>query len=200
VTVALLATLSLVLPHASAQSQTQIPAGNRSYRLAGLIASASAGTFVLTVRGGRSVTIHTARSTRIISRQTATLADIHAGSTVHIVATKAADGTLAAQVVQDITFGPFGPAAMRQGSQNESGPAVIVGSVAGRPTTSSLMVITLTGERASVAVPPTARITRWVPMTASSLTAGTPVLVQAVSNADGNLTASVVIVRDKSGN
>jgi hypothetical protein len=195
----LLATLSLVLPRASAQAQPQTKPGQR-YHLGGVIVSASAGTFVVKGRGGRSATIHTTRSTRIIGRRQATLADIHAGSTVHVVADKAADGTLAARVVQDITLGPETSLQRRaRASLDGPGPAVIVGSVAGRPTTSTLMVTTPTGERASVMVPTTARITRWVSITASNLTVGTSVMVQAVSNADGSLTALVVILPDNSG-
>jgi len=199
VSVGLIATLPLVLPLASAQSPPQPRPGHR-YHLAGDIVSASAGTFVVKGRGGRSVTIHTTRSTRIVSRRQATLAHIHAGSTVQIIADKAADGTLAARVVHDITFGPETPVQRRaRASQNGPGPAVITGSVAGRPTTRTLIVTTPNGERVSVAVPPTARITRWVSMAPSSLTVGTPVMVQAVSNADESLTASVVVLSDKRG-
>jgi hypothetical protein len=183
------------LPQASAQQlQPQVKPGHR-YHLTGSITSAGPGSFVVRGRGDRSVTIRAARSTRIISRQRATLADIHTGATVQIVATKAADGTLAARAVQDITLGPETPAQRRPRPwQGGSGTAMITGSVAGRPTTSALMVTTPTGERTSVVVPPTARITRWVSMTASSLTPGTSVMVQAVSNGDGTLTASVVVV------
>jgi hypothetical protein len=208
VSFALVVTLSPVLQKAWAQLPPQSQPGTISKPLpsnavryfAGSIASASAGSFVLTKRDGSSVTIRTTRTTIILSNRPATFADIHAGATVQIVAAKTADGSLTAEAVQDLSLVPETLTANRnRGWQTGSGRMVLLGSVAGTPTKGTLTVTSPTGQRASVTVPSTARIARWVPRAVSDLTAGTMVMVQAVPNADESFTASVVNVAGTKG-
>jgi hypothetical protein len=198
---ALIATLPLSMGAAWAQQpQPQTPPTNRPYHLGGSIASVSDGTFVLTARDGRSVTVRTTASTRIVGRQPATLADIRAGDSVRVFATKAADGTLTARAVQDVPSGLQTSTAPRGAVQQSRGDAVMVaGTVAGSPTAGSLTITSPNNQNSSVAVPATARVSRLVAVPISGLTAGARVMVQGTSNADGSVTASVVFVAGTAG-
>jgi Domain of unknown function (DUF5666) len=190
-----------VVTGAWAQSQPQpqplpqVQPGPRPHRLFGSIASVSGGSFALTDRGGHSVTVHTTASTRILSREQATLADIHPGDTVRIVATKASDGTLTARSVQDVTSGPQTGAQDRGGIwQSRSGMMMIGGSVTGLSGSGTLTVTSPNGQKTPVMVPSTARLSRLAPMPVSNLKVGTRVLVRGMSNPDGSVTASAVFV------
>lgn len=197
---ALFAVLPLAAAAAWAQPQPQSPPGNRPKPLAGSIASVSDNAFVLTTRDGRSVTVRTTDSTRIIGRQPATLADIHAGDRVRILATKAADGHLTAKAVQDV------PPALLTTGQNPGavwrtrGDTVMLGgTVTGNPTASTLAIDSPNGQSTSVAIPSTARLSRMVSMPRSTLAAGARVIVQGTPNADGSVTASTVFVPGPQG-
>ena len=200
VSFALLAALSLAAAAAWAQPQPQAPPGNRPRPLAGAIASVSDNAFVLTTRDGRSVTVRTTDSTRIVGRQTATLADIHAGDRIRIVATKAADGRLTAQVVQDI------PAALLTTMPNPGsvwrtrGDMVMLGgTVMANPAAGALAIETPNGQSTSVTIPSTARLSRMASVPRSALAAGARVLVAGTPNADGSVTASTVFVPGPQG-
>jgi Domain of unknown function (DUF5666) len=196
VSVALLAAFSLVSAAAWAQQpQPQSPPGNRPRPLGGSIASVSDNAFVLTTRDGRSVTVRTTGSTRIIGRQPATLGDIHAGDRVRIVATKAADGRLTAQAVQDIPSGLLTSSQNPGGTWQTRGDRVMLGgTVTGNPASGTLAIDTPNGQSTSVAVPSTARLSRMVSVPRSALAAGARVLVQGTPNTDGSVTASTVLV------
>jgi hypothetical protein len=198
---ALLIALPFVVTGAWAQSQPQpqprpqTQPGDRPHGLFGSVASVSDGSFALTDRGGRSVTVHTTGSTRILSRQQATLADIHTGDTVRVVATKAQDGTLTARSVQDVPSGPQTAAQGRGGVwQSRSGTMMIGGNVTGISGSGTLTVTSPNGQKTPVTVPSTARVSRLVSMPVSNLTVGTRVLVRGTPNADGSVTALVVFV------
>jgi hypothetical protein len=199
---ALIATLPLSMAVAWAQQpQPQAPPANRPYHLGGSIASVSDGTFVLTARDGRSVTVRTTVSTRIVGRQPATLTDIRAGDSVRVFATKAADGTLTARAVQDEQSGLQTTTEPHGAVQQGRGDAVMVaGTVAGSPTAGSLTITSPNNQSSSVTVPATARVSRVVAVPMSSLTAGARVMVRGISNADGSVTASLVFVAGKAGN
>ena len=102
-----------------------------------------------------------------------------------------AQGRFRAKLAAGCLLAWCGAAAAQQPKNQPVTPAQILQF---RPSQDAVVVTTPTGERTSVMVPATTHITRWVSLTASSLTAGTPVMVQAVSNGDGSLTASVVVV------
>lgn len=195
VSVALVAVVSLVTAAAWAQPQPQSPLGDRSRPLRGSIASVSDTGFVLTTGDGRSVTVRTTASTRIIGRQPATLADVHTGDRVRILASKAADGKLTAKSVQDIpaTLQPATPqrGGVRQGRDDT---VMIGGTVTGNPSAGTLTVDTSTGQSTSVAVPATAQVSRLVAVPRTALAAGTRVMVQGTANADGSVTASTVFM------
>ena len=198
---ALLIALPFGVTDAWAQSQPQpqprpqTQPGDRPHGLFGSIASVSDGSFALTDRGGRSVTVHTTGSTHIISRQQATLADVHTGDTVRVIAMKAPDGTLTARSVQDVTSGPQTAAqAPQRAWQSRSGMMMIAGSVTGIPGAGTLMVTSPDGQKTPVTVPSNARVSRLVSIPISNLTVGTHVLVRGTSNADGSVRASIVFV------
>jgi Domain of unknown function (DUF5666) len=200
VSVALIAAVSLVTAAAWAQPQPQSPPGDRPRPLAGSIASVSDNAFVLTTRDGRSVTVRTTASTRIIGPQPATLADIHTGDRVRILATKAADGKLTAKAVQDI------PAALQSATPTRGGvrqgrddTVMIGGTVMGNPSGGTLTVDSSTGQNTSVAVPSTARVSRLVAVPRTTLAAGARVMVQGTPNADGSVTASTVFMAGAQG-
>jgi hypothetical protein len=177
------------------QPRPQTQPGDRPHGLFGSIASVSNGNFALTDRGGRSVTVHTTGSTRIISRQQATLADVHTGDAVRIVAMKAPDGTLTARSVQDMTSAP--PIATHgrgEAHQSQSGMMMIAGTVTGTPGAGTLTVTSPNGQQTPVTVPSGARVSRLVSIPISNLTVGTRVMVRGTSNADGSVTAAVVFV------
>jgi hypothetical protein len=196
----LLIALPFVATGAWAQSQPQpqpgphTQPGDRPHGLFGSIASVSDGSFALTDRGGRSVTVHTTGSTRIIGRQQVTLADIHTGDAVRVIATKAPDGTFTARSVQDVTSGPQTVAQGPGGTGQSRSGMMIAGSVAGIPGAGKLMVASPNGQQTPVTVPSTARVSRLVSIPISNLTVGARVLVRGTSNADGSVTASVVLV------
>lgn len=196
----LIATLALSTAAWAQQPPAQVAPGDRPHHLGGSIASVSDGSFVLTGRDGRPVTVRTTTSTRIVGRQPATLADIHAGDMVRVVATKAADGTLTAQAVQDVPAGFLTTTQPRGGVRQGRGGAVMVaGTVAGSPTAGPLTIASPNGQSTSVAIPSAARVSRMVSMPISSLTAGARVMVQGTSNADGSVTAAVVFVAGTRG-
>ena len=196
----LLAGLSLVAAAAWAQPQPQSPPGNRPRPLAGAIASVSDNAFVLTTRDGRSVTVRTTASTRIVGRQPATLADIHAGDRVRILATKAADGRLTAQAVQDVPAALLTTAQKPGGVWRTRGDTVMLGgTVTGNPTAGTLAIDSPNGQSTSVAIPSTARLSRMVPVPRSTLAAGARVVVQGTPNADGSVSASTVFVAGPQG-
>jgi hypothetical protein len=193
--------LPIVATGAWAQSQPQpqprpqTQPGDRPHGLFGSVASVSNGSFALTDRGGRSVTVHTTGSTHIISRQQATLADVHTGDTVRVMAMKAPDGTLTARSVQDVTSGPQVAAQGRgEARQSRSGMMMIAGTVTGTPGAGTLTVTSPNGQQTPVMVPSTARVSRLVSIPISNLTVGTRVMVRGTSNADGSVTAAVVFV------
>lgn len=192
---ALGAALAFSTAAAWAQPQPQSPAGDRPRPLVGSIASVSANTFALTTRDGRTVTVRTTASTRVVSRKPATLADVHAGDRVRILATKAANGGLTARAVQDI------PAAIQLPRQFGGGmrtgrndTVMIAGTVVGNPTAGTLTVDTSLGQNASVAIPSTAQVSQMVAVPASTLAAGSRVMVQGTPGADGTVTASMVFI------
>lgn len=190
---ALVVALPFLVGEAWGQPQTQLQKG---HRFAGAIASVSEGSFVLTGRGGQSVTIHITSTTRLLRRQQATLADIQTGDAVRIIATKAPDGSLTARAVQDIGPGPQTQA--RSGGEvgeTESGKVLVAGSVTGNPSGGVLTVASPDGQTTSVKVSQTTRISRLMTVPASSLTSGTHVLVEGSSNADGSVTATAIFVK-----
>ncbi len=195
VSLALAAALAVSTAAAWAQPQPQSPAGDRPKPLAGSIASVSANAFVLTTRDGRSVTVRTTASTRVVSRKPATLADVHAGDRVRILATKAANGSLTARAVQDIPAAlqltTPGRGGVRQGRDDA---VMVAGTVTGNPTAGTLTVDTSTGQSTSVAIPSTAQVSQLVAVPASTLAAGSRVMVQGTPGADGSVTASMVFV------
>jgi hypothetical protein len=191
---ALIVTVPFLMGEAWGQTQTQ-PQTPQLHHVAGAIASVSDGSFVLTERGGQSVTVHMTSTTRLLRRQQATLADIKAGDAVRIIATKAPDGTLTARAVQDI--GPGSQTQARRGEEageTRSGKILVSGSVTGSPSGGVLTVASPDGKTTSVSVPQTARISRLVMAEAGSLTSGLRVLVEGSSNADGSVTATVIFV------
>ena len=196
----LIAALSIATAAAWAQQQPQSPSSNRPRPLAGAIASVSDNAFVVTTRDGRSVTVRTTGSTRIVGRQPATLADIHAGDRVRILATKAADGRLTAQSVQDVPAALLTAAQTRGDVWRTRGDTVMLGgTVTGNPAAGALAVSAPDGQTASVAVPSTARLSRMVSVPRATLAAGARVLVQGTPNADGSVTASTVFVAGPKG-
>lgn len=191
---ALIVTVPFLVGEAWGKTQTQ-PQKPQFHRFTGAIASVSDGSFVLTQRGGQSVTVHMTPATRLFRRQQATLADIQAGDAVRIIATKAPDGTLTARAVQDM--GPGSQAQARRGEEageTRSGKVLVAGSVTGNPGRGVLTIASPDGQTTSVNVPETSRISRLVSAPASSLTSGTHVLVEGSSNADGSVTATVIVV------
>lgn len=198
-------TTALALTMAAAWGQTQpqpsqpqqSPGGDRPRPLAGSIASLSNNGFVLTTRDGRSVTVRTTSTTRIIGRQPATFADIHSGDRVRILATKGANGALTAQAVQDIPAGLQlgGPAQMHGGVRQGQGDRVMIaGVVTGNPGAGTLTIDTSTGPSTSVAVPANAQLSRMATVPASNLATGARVMVRGTTNADGTVTASTIFV------
>ena len=198
---ALFAALSLAAAAAWAQPQPQSPPGNRPRPLAGSIASVSDNAFVLTTRDGRSVTVRTTDSTRIVGRQPATLADIHAGDRVRILATKAADGRLTAQAVQDVPSALLSTTAQNPGGalRTRGDTVMLGGTVMGNPTSGTLAINSPNGQSTSVAVPSTARLSRMVLVPRSTLAAGARVIVRGTPNPDGSVTASTVFVPGPQG-
>jgi hypothetical protein len=195
VSLALAAALGVSTAAAWAQPQPQSPAGDRPRPLAGSIASVAANSFVLTTRDGRTVTVRTTASTRVVSRKPATLADVHAGDGVRILANKAADGSLTARAVQDIPAAIQLPRQFGGGvRQGRDDTVMIAGKVVGNPTTGALTVDTSTGQNASVAIPSTAQVSQIVAVPASTLAAGSRVMVQGTPGADGSVTASTVFI------
>lgn len=193
----LIAALALATAAVWAQTQPQSPQGNRPRPLGGSIASVSNNGFVLTTRDGRTVTVRTTPSTRIIGRQPATFADIHSGDRVRILATKGANGALTAQAVQDIPAALQAQDAdrMRGGIRSGRGDRVMIaGTVTGNPAAGNLTVDTSTGQSTSVAVPSNAQVSRMAAVPASSLTTGARVMVQGTPNADGSVKASTVFM------
>jgi hypothetical protein len=191
---ALIVTLPLVAAAAWGQEQDR-PARPHGRPLAGAIVSVSENSFVLTGRGGQSVTVQITPDTRIIGRRQAALADIQTGDAVRIVARKAADGSLTARIVQDVGSGSQAPVHRGGGVwETRSGTVVIGGSVTGSSTGGVLTVASPDGKTTPVTVPNTARISRLVTIEAGSLTPGTHVFVRGATNADGSVTASVVFV------
>jgi Domain of unknown function (DUF5666) len=204
VSFALIAVLSLSLAAAWAQSQPQpsqpqSTPGSRANGLGGTIASVSDGAFVLTTRDGRSVTVRTTASTRIVSPQPATLADIHPGDRVRILATKTADGSLTARAVQDLPSSLQTTTQYRGGAWQGRDAVMIAGTVTGNPTAGALVIASSNGQSTSVAIPSTARVSRLVSMPVGTLAAGARAMVQGTPNADGSVTASVVFLAGPRG-
>jgi hypothetical protein len=191
-------TLPFLAANAWGQPQTQPgtqPQRPMHQRLGGTIASVSGTSFVLTARGGRTVTVQTTPTTRIISRQPAALTDLHAGDTVRVVATGTGNGAYTARAVQDVTGGTS--MSPRNGGglwESGSGTVMIGGTLAGTPTGGTMTVATPVGRSITVTVPTSARISRLTSMPVSSLAPGMRVGVQGTPNADGSVTATAVFV------
>lgn len=166
--------------------------------LFGTIASVSSDSLVLTTWTGRSVTLQTTPATRALSRQQATLTDLAAGDFVHVIATKASNGALAARSISDIpaalavppapapggatpsTSGPRVAGQSRMGGglmSGRDGTIIIAGRLAG--VANGTVSITMpAGSPLSVSVPAEARITRLASPPLASLAAGTHVIVR----------------------
>lgn len=180
------------------QPQTQPgsrPKGTRHQRLGGTIASVSGTTFVLTARGGRTVTVQTTSTTRIVGRQRAALTDLHAGDTVRIMATSAGQGTYTARAIQDLAGDATTPAQGRGGLwESGAGMIMIGGTIVRSPAGGSLRVATPVGQTVTVSIPASVRISRLISMSVSSLSAGMRVAVLGTPNADGSVNATTVFV------
>lgn len=189
-------TFEAVRLHASAQTQppaqgTQPRQGGRVF---GTIQSVSAGSFVVTGRDGRAVTVRTGAATKVLGQTAAGLTDIKAGDAVRIVATKAQDGSYTALMVQDT------PAGLRAGAPrgggvrtNATGRVFVSGSVV-RVSGMSLAVASADGTATTVTIPQTAKLMRTTALALTSLAAGAHVAVTGTPNQDGSLTASTIMV------
>jgi hypothetical protein len=191
--------------HASAQLQQQPQTGQRPHgnRVFGTIQSISADSLVVAGRDGKTYTVKTTATTKVLTQSRARLTDIRAGDRVRVLATKAEDGSLTAVAVQDVpaalALGPGAagrPGAPRGGAgANGANPdrVVVAGSVVSL-NGSTLSVASRNGTPASVAVPASARISRMTAVPWTSLAAGAHVAAMGTLNPDGSLAASTIMV------
>jgi uncharacterized protein DUF5666 len=194
----LVAGLACATAQTGVSAQTTQPAQQAPsrHRLFGALTSISADALVVTGRDGAPITVRLTSDTKIFERAAAHLADIQAGDRIRIVAEKAQDGALTALAVQDI------PAALATGGRGggtrelPSGKVLVGGSIVSVGET-SLSVAAASGSATTVAVPSTARIQRLTVVPAASLSTGMRLAVQGTGNADGSVTASVILVAGK---
>jgi len=197
---ALIVPLGLAVVEAGAQTppQPQPPGSPQQHRFSGVggtVSSASSGSFVVTDRKGNAVTVRVTPTTRLVTSQPATLADIHQGDAVRIVADRAQDGSLTARFVQDIAAVPPTGSQGRDGMRPAGSERVMVaGSVTRVPAAGTLVVTTANGQSASIVVPSTAPVSRLVPAPFTNPAVGARVMVQGTPNPDGSVTASLVFV------
>jgi hypothetical protein len=189
--------------HASAQVQQPPQTGQRPHgnRVFGTIQSVSAGSLVVAGRDGKTYTVKTTATTKVVTQSRARLTDIRAGDRVRVLATKAQDGSLTAVAVQDIPAGlalagggrPGGPRGGAAGNGANPDRVVVAGSVVSL-NGSTLSVAARDGTAMSVAVPASARISRMTAAPWTSLAAGARVAATGTLNPDGTLAASTIMV------
>ncbi|HLW47578.1 MAG TPA: DUF5666 domain-containing protein [bacterium] len=187
--------------HASAQTQTPSQTGqpHRGNRVFGTIQSVSADSFVVTGRDGKTYTVKTTATTKVLTQSAARLNDVRAGDMVRVLATKGQDGSLTAVAVQDLPAGLAvgggrgGPRDGAAGNAANSNRVFVAGSVV-RLSGTSLSIASRGGAATTVAVPASARISRMTTAPWTSLAAGARVSAMGTLNPDGSLAASTVMV------
>ena len=197
-TILLLGLLPLCGAQASGQtpSESQPDAWHRhgGRPLIGTVVSVSDGSVVLTTWSGQSVTAQTTPTTRVLSRQQASLSDLRSGDVVRVVATRAQDGSLSARMVSDIPAALV-PSTSRGGLWDaRAGAVMISGRLTGLPADGVVTIALPAGPPLSMSVPSTAHLSRLVSMAVSSLAPGAHVLVRGTRNADDSFTATTIFV------
>jgi len=198
-------------PQGRPQGAGQRPAFRGHARpVIGTIASVSGSSFVVTTWANRPVTVQTTSTTRVLTQQQGTVADLQSGDLVRIMATKAANNGVVAVRLSDTPAalamarggrpggGPGGPqaGAPRSGLWGGRGTMVMIdGPLAGTPSGGAVMVALPAGPPLAVAVPSTTRISRTVSLPVSGLAVGTHVAVVGTpAAAGGGLTAVTIYV------
>ena len=182
--------------HASAQTQppSQGTQQHRGNRVSGTIQSVSAGSFVVTGRDGKTYTVKTTATTKVVTQTAARLSDIKAGDAVRIMAQKGQDGSLTAVSVQDVPAGLGWGAPGRGGVRESSSGRVFVSGSVASVTGTSLSVASTGGAATTVAVPASAKISRMTTVPWTSLVTGARVAANGTFNADGTLSAATIMV------
>ncbi|HLJ60828.1 MAG TPA: DUF5666 domain-containing protein [bacterium] len=186
-----------VQPPAPQQPNTQQPPsaqGTRPHPVIGTITSASDGTITVTGRDGSAVTVTTTATTRILGRANAALTNVKAGDAVHVLADKAQDGSLTATAVEDVPAALGVPMRGKGGQTQTRGGRTLVSGTVAEVRGGVLSVTAADGSLTAVTIPQTARIGTLIALTPDRLVTGARVTVLGPRNADGGVTATLIMV------
>ena len=191
--------------------------------LLGTVASVAGRSLTLTTWTGRTVTLQTTPNTRILARETASVADLRSGDHVRVIGKAGPDGVIMARALSDIGAGVFparqGPIVRRQmwvggpghavhavrflaapgrisglWGGGPSGAVVAVGQVTGTPDAETFSIAMPAGQPVIVEASPSTRISRVVSLPASSLHPGSHVIVHRMPRPGHQSEAALIVV------
>ena len=181
-------------PHVGAQSAAPPPQGQPGeprHGVASAITAVSTGTIEITDRGGKAVTVKLTPATRILQPTAVALADVKVGEPVQISAEHSRAGALVATTI-DLNPGPM---AGRGATMQHPGTTEIEGTIA-QVGSGTLTVNSADGSTVSVVVVEETRIGTLATVSADHLIVGARVAVEGPTNADGTVTAALILVAE----